>query len=171
MTSAARAVRRFDALRPKRSPSTICGASCPGEKGSGGSLTAQGEAGWIDSKPQVQLDAKLQRLRASIRTDRQLTVSGDVRAILKGDQAELTGKLLIDQARILLPEEGTPQLGDDVVVRTASGAAAGQKATGSSPSSLSRTGQVARRGSGVSPTAACPLPANTAAAISRPCTG
>ena len=116
---------RLDGTRMRIDEFTLQGA---GEKGSGGSLTAQGEAGWIDSKPQVQLDAKLQRLRASIRTDRQLTVSGDVRAILKGDQAELTGKLLIDQARILLPEEGTPQLGDDVVVRTASGAAAGQKA-------------------------------------------
>ncbi len=116
---------RLDGTRMRIDEFTLQGA---GEKGSGGSLTAQGEAGWIGGKPQVQLDAKLQRLRASIRTDRQLTVSGDVRAILKGDQAELTGKLLIDQARILLPEEGTPQLGDDVVVRTASGAAAGQKA-------------------------------------------
>lgn len=89
---------------------------------------AQGEAGWIDGKPQVQLDAKLQQLRGSIRTDRQVTVSGNVLASLKEGRTELTGKLLIDQARVLLPDEGTPQLGDDVVVRTASGAAAGQKA-------------------------------------------
>jgi translocation and assembly module TamB len=116
---------RLDGTRMRIDEFSLQGA---GEKGTGGSLSAQGEAGWIDGKPQVQLDAKLQRLRASIRTDRQLTVSGDVQAILKGDQTELTGKLLIDQARILLPEEGTPQLGDDVVVRTASGAAAGQKA-------------------------------------------
>ena len=116
---------RLDGTRMRIDEFTLQGA---GEKGTGGSLTAQGEAGWIDGKPQVQLNAKLQRLRASIRTDRQVTVSGDVRASLKGNEAELTGKLLIDQARILLPEEGTPQLGDDVVVRTASGAAAGQKA-------------------------------------------
>ena len=99
-----------------------------GEKSTGGSLTAQGEAGWINGKPQVQLDAKLQQLRASIRTDRQLTVSGNVQAKLQGDQTELTGKLVIDQARIILPDEGTPQLGNDVIVRTASGAAAGKKA-------------------------------------------
>ncbi|MEO5660817.1 MAG: translocation/assembly module TamB domain-containing protein, partial [Polaromonas sp.] len=116
---------RLDGTRMRINEFTLQGA---GEKGTGGSLTAQGEAGWIDGKPQVQLDAKLQQLRASIRTDRQITVSGDLQASLKGDQTELTGKLVVDQARIILPDEGTPQLGDDVVVRTASGAATGQKA-------------------------------------------
>ena len=116
---------QLDGTRMRINEFTLQGA---GEKGTGGSLTAQGEAGWIDGKPQVQLDAKLQRLRASIRTDRQLTVSGDVQASLKGEQTELTGKLLLDQARIILPDEDTPQLGDDVLVRTASGAAAGKKA-------------------------------------------
>jgi translocation and assembly module TamB len=116
---------RLDGTRMRINEFTLQGA---GEKGTGGSLTAQGEAGWIDGKPQVQLEAKLQRLRASIRTDRQLTLSGDVQASLKGEQTELSGQLVIDQARIILPDEGTPQLGDDVVVRTASGAAAGQKA-------------------------------------------
>ena len=116
---------RLDGTRMLIDEFTLQGA---GEKGTGGNLTAQGEAGWIDGKPQVQLNAKLQQLRASIRTDRQVTVSGDVLASLKNGQTELVGKLVIDQARILLPDEGTPQLGDDVVVRTASGAAAGQKA-------------------------------------------
>ncbi|MEC5213476.1 translocation and assembly module TamB [Polaromonas sp. CG_9.5] len=116
---------RLDGTRMRINEFTLQGA---GEKGTGGSLTAQGEAGWINGKPQVQLDAKLQQLRASIRTDRQLTVSGDVQARLQGDQTELTGKLVIDKARIILPDEGTPQLGDDVIVRTASGAAAGKKA-------------------------------------------
>ena len=116
---------RLDGTRIRINEFTLQGA---GEKSTGGSLTAQGEAGWINGKPQVQLDAKLQQLRASIRTDRQLTVSGNVQARLQGDQTELTGKLVIDQARIILPDEGTPQLGDDVIVRTASGAAAGKKA-------------------------------------------
>ena len=89
-------------------------------------LTAQGEAGWINGQPQVQLDAKLQRLRASIRTDRQMTVSGDIKASLQGRQAELTGQLVVDQARILLPDEGTPQLGSDVIVRNAGSAATGR---------------------------------------------
>lgn len=116
---------RLDGTRLHINEFTLQGA---GDKGTGGTLTAQGEAGWIDGRPQVQLTAKLERLRASIRTDRQLTVSGEVQASLKGEQTELNGKLVVDQARIILPDEGTPQLGDDVVVRTTSGAAAGQKA-------------------------------------------
>ena len=116
---------RLDGTRMRINEFTLQGA---GDKGTGGSLTAQGEAGWIDGKPQVQLAAKLERLRASLRTDRQLTLSGQLQASLKGEQAELTGKLVVDQARIILPDEGTPQLGDDVVVRTSRGAAVGQKA-------------------------------------------
>ena len=79
-----------------------------GDKGAGGTLTAKGEAGWIAGQPQVRLDARLERLRASLRTDRQLTVSGDLQASLVGKQATLVGKLVLDQARIILPEEGTP---------------------------------------------------------------
>lgn len=116
---------RLDGTRMRIDEFTLQGA---GDKGTGGSLTARGEAGWIDGQPQVQLQARLERLRASIRTDRQLTVSGDVQASLKGAQTELTGKLVVDQARIILPDEGTPQLGEDVVVRTTRGSASGQKA-------------------------------------------
>lgn len=116
---------RLDGTRMRINEFTLQGA---GDKGTGGSLTARGEAGWIDGQPQVQLEAQLERLRASIRTDRQLTISGDVQASLKGVQTELTGKLVVDQARIILPDEGTPQLGEDVVVRTTRGSATGQKA-------------------------------------------
>ena len=103
-----------------------------GDKGAGGTLIARGEAGWANGQvrgpPQVRLDARLERLRASLRTDRQLTVSGDLQASLAGKQAAISGKLVVDQARIILPDEGTPQLGNDVVVRTARGVAAGQDA-------------------------------------------
>ena len=116
---------RLDGTRMRIDEFTLQGA---GDKGTGGLLTAQGEAGWIEGRPQVALSAKLERLRASLRTDRQLTVSGQLQASLKGDQTELTGKLVVDQARFILPDEGTPQLGDDVVVRSTRGAAAGQKA-------------------------------------------
>lgn len=116
---------KLDGTRMRINEFTLQGA---GDKGTGGILTAQGEAGWVDGKPQVQLSAKIERLRASIRTDRQITVSGEIQAGLKGIQSELTGKLLVDQARIILPDEGTPQLGDDVVVRSTRGTAAGQKA-------------------------------------------
>ena len=88
-----------------------------GDKGTGGTLTAQGEAAWVNSQPSVMLDAKLDRLRASLRSDRQVTLSGNLQATLAGRQTQLTGSLKVDQARFILPEEGTPQLGDDVVVR------------------------------------------------------
>ncbi|GBU14671.1 hypothetical protein AwPolaro_00490 [Polaromonas sp.] len=98
-----------------------------GENGGGGSLMAQGEVDWLGGKPQVQLTTKLQQLRVSIRSDRQITVSGDVQASLKDAKTSLTGQLVMDRAIIVLPDEGTPQLGNDVLVRTASGGAAGQK--------------------------------------------
>lgn len=116
---------RLDGTRMRINEFTLQGA---GTNNTGGTLTAQGEAAWVDGKAQVQLDAKLDRLRASIRTDRQVTLSGDLQAKLEGRQAQFTGKLMVDQARILLPDEGTPQLGEDVVVRGSSGAAAGKKA-------------------------------------------
>ncbi|MDP2256477.1 MAG: translocation/assembly module TamB domain-containing protein [Polaromonas sp.] len=118
---------QLDGTRMRISEFSLQGA---GDKGTGGLLTAQGEAAWVDGRPQVLLTAKLARLRASIRTDRQVTVSGELQASLQGAQTELTGKLVVDQARILLPDEGTPQLGDDVVVRMAGGAAAGPKGPG-----------------------------------------
>jgi translocation and assembly module TamB len=115
----------LDGTRIRISEFTLQGA---GEKGTGGLLRAQGEAGWVAGQPQARLDAKLEHLRASLRTDRQVTVSGDIQASLTGQAAALTGQLLVDQARILLPDEGTPQLGDDVVVRGSGGTAAGKKA-------------------------------------------
>ncbi|MDP3136661.1 MAG: translocation/assembly module TamB domain-containing protein, partial [Burkholderiaceae bacterium] len=99
-----------------------------GDKGAGGTLTAQGEAAWVEGKPQVRLEARLNRLRASIRTDRQITVSGEVRGQLGGRDAEISGQLKIDQARIQLPEQSRPRLGDDVIVRNEASVAAGAKA-------------------------------------------
>ncbi|MES2282138.1 MAG: translocation/assembly module TamB domain-containing protein [Pseudomonadota bacterium] len=116
---------RLDGTRMRINEFTLQGA---GTNNTGGTLSAQGEAAWLDGKAQVQLDAKLDRLRASIRTDRQVTLSGDLQAKLEGRQAQFTGNLKVDQARILLPDEGTPQLGEDVVVRSAGGAAVGKKA-------------------------------------------
>ena len=88
-----------------------------GDKGTGGTLTAQGEAAWVKGQPSVTLDAKLDRLRASLRSDRQVTLSGSLQAALAAKQTQITGSLKVDQARFILPEEGAPQLGDDVVVR------------------------------------------------------
>jgi len=90
-----------------------------GERDTGGTVLAHGEAAWVNGKPQVQATAQLTRLRASIRADRQLTVSGNLAARLDATGAEVNGKLKVDQARIVLPEENEPKLGDDVVVRNA----------------------------------------------------
>ena len=92
-----------------------------GLKGTGGTLTARGEALWKDGQPRVALSARLERLRASIRTDRQITLSGDLQAGLEGKLTQFSGQLKVDQARIVLPEESTPALGDDVIVRSPAG--------------------------------------------------
>ena len=96
-----------------------------GSKGAGGTLTAQGEARWQDGQPQVAMTARLERLRASIRTDRQITLSGNLQASLQGQLSQFGGTLRVDQARIVLPEESTPTLGDDVVVRGPAGSTRG----------------------------------------------
>ncbi len=111
---------RLEGTRLRINEFTLYGAGGPN---GGGVLTAQGDAAFTNGQPQVTLTAKLTRLRASIRTDRQLTVSGDIQARLQGNAADITGALVVDQARIALPDEGTPQLGSDVVVRRASGPA------------------------------------------------
>ncbi len=92
-----------------------------GEGDSGGTLRASGEGNWTSSGIQASLSAQLTRLRASIRSDRQVTVSGQVAARLDNAGTNVTGNLRVDQARIVLPDQGTPQLGDDVVVRGAGG--------------------------------------------------
>ncbi|MGQ2978306.1 MAG: translocation/assembly module TamB domain-containing protein, partial [Polaromonas sp.] len=125
----------LDGTRMRISEFLLQGA---GDKGAGGVLRAQGEAGWVNGKPQVLLDARLERLRASLRTDRQITLSGDIQARLEGRAATFTGALRVDQASILLPDESTPQLGDDVIVRGSSGgAAAGKKAPAETSASSS----------------------------------
>jgi len=83
----------------------------------GGTLVATGEGAWTGAGPQARISAQLTRLRASIRSDRQLTVSGGIVASLDPSGTDITGNLKIDQARILLPEQSAPRLGDDVVVR------------------------------------------------------
>jgi translocation and assembly module TamB len=121
----------FDGTRMRISEFSLQGAGQSGAAGkvagSGGTLIAQGEAAWVGGQPSVQLNAKLDQLRASLRTDRQITLSGNLQASLQGKAVKVTGALTVDQARIQLPEEGTPQLGDDVVVRAPGGGTGGKK--------------------------------------------
>ena len=106
----------IDGTRLRISEFTLHGA---GAKDTGGLLSAEGEVSWTNGAPQVTLTAQLDRLRASIRSDRQVTLSGRLQASLTGIAANISGALKIDQARIVLPDESRPQLGDDVRVRTA----------------------------------------------------
>jgi translocation and assembly module TamB len=87
--------------------------------GDGGTVVATGRAQWAAGGAQAQLTARLDHLRASIRSDRQLTLSGEVLAKVDPSASEVTGHLTVDRALVVLPEQGTPQLGDDVVVRGA----------------------------------------------------
>ncbi len=98
--------------------------------GTGGSLRATGEVAWVPagSGPsagpsagprglRATLTATLDRLRASVRPDREVTVSGTATATLGPQETALTGDLRVDRARIALPDQAVPQLGPDVTVR------------------------------------------------------
>lgn len=90
---------------------------------SGGTLLAFGEGTWTPQGPVFQAKAQLSQLRASIRSDRQLTVSGPVSARMDRDGTVVTGELRVDRARIQIPDETPPRLGEDVIVRNAPGVA------------------------------------------------
>jgi translocation and assembly module TamB len=92
--------------------------------GTGGTLLAYGEGSWTPQGPVFQANAQLSQLRASIRSDRQLTVSGPVTARMDRGGTTVTGELQVDRARIQIPDESPPRLGEDVVVRNAPGVAA-----------------------------------------------
>lgn len=98
-----------------------------GEGGDGGTLLATGEAAWVRGAPQLQARARMTKLRASIRADRQLTVSGDVSAQMSDDAVEIKGRLKVEKALIVLPAENEPKLGDDVVIRDQPASAASKR--------------------------------------------
>ncbi|WP_427913259.1 translocation/assembly module TamB domain-containing protein [Ramlibacter sp. MMS24-I3-19] len=83
----------------------------------GGTVSGSGEGGWTREGLQVRVAATLDHLRASSRSDREITVSGQVTASVDGAGAQVRGALHVDQARIRLPDDSAPKLGDDVVVR------------------------------------------------------
>ncbi|MFM2036462.1 MAG: hypothetical protein RL459_1727, partial [Pseudomonadota bacterium] len=92
----------------------------------GGELTATGRARWAappgatasDAGLKVTLDANARKLKVSARADRRLVVSGQMRVALTARQLQARGSLRADQALLMLPDEDTPALGADVVVRT-----------------------------------------------------
>ena len=87
----------------------------------GGTLSATGQARWllVDGlrQPQIDLQLSSQKLRVSNRADRRLTLSGQVSAQLAGQNLKVRGQLKADAALFVLPDETTPTLSTDVVVR------------------------------------------------------
>ena len=122
------------------------GSSGAGGAVAGGLLNAKGYAEWLStgtgntaalSKIRIELAAQAQALRVSARADRRLAVSGTMQAKLLDAKLEIRGALKADQALFILPDENTPSLGDDVVVKPSAKRqeAASASATGSvSPS-------------------------------------
>ena len=82
----------------------------------GGEVTAQGQADWAGGSPSMRMQAAIRQLSVSNRADRQVTVSGDLVSTLEGQRLDLTGKITVDKALIVLPESSTPTLGEDVRV-------------------------------------------------------
>ncbi|WP_244910962.1 translocation/assembly module TamB domain-containing protein [Extensimonas vulgaris] len=98
----------------------------------GGTLAGTGTLRWSspadgDAGIAMQLQGEARALQVLVRADRQVSVSGPVQAQLQGGQIRLRGQLTIDRAAILLPEQGAPRLGDDVVVHSRAKDAATQK--------------------------------------------
>ncbi|WPH13332.1 translocation/assembly module TamB domain-containing protein [Variovorax paradoxus] len=90
----------------------------------GGSLSARGDMAWgaagaSGTGIRMALQADLRALRVLVRTDRQVTLSGNLQARLDAGQFSVRGKLKTDRAVIILPDETAPSLGTDVVVRSA----------------------------------------------------
>ncbi|SCK38890.1 autotransporter secretion inner membrane protein TamB [Variovorax sp. HW608] len=92
----------------------------------GGTLTVRGDMSWgpapapgAGSGIRMAMQAQLRSLRTLVRSDRQLTLSGDVQARLDNGQFTVRGDLRTDRAVIILPDQTAPSLGSDVVVRSA----------------------------------------------------
>jgi translocation and assembly module TamB len=87
----------------------------------GGTVVATGEGSWTAAGLQAHMSAQVSRLRASIRSDRQVTASGTIAARLDASGTVVNGNIKVDQALVVLPDQSTPKLGDDVVVHGAAG--------------------------------------------------
>ncbi|MDR0225077.1 MAG: translocation/assembly module TamB domain-containing protein [Burkholderiaceae bacterium] len=101
----------------------------------GGELTGSGFVRWeppsadgSNSGLTMDLRAQARKLQVLVRADRQVSVSGDLRAQLDQGQFTLRGDLSTDRATIILPEESAPSLDSDVVVHSAASRKAEEEA-------------------------------------------
>ncbi|MEN9903969.1 MAG: hypothetical protein RLZZ555_534 [Pseudomonadota bacterium] len=78
---------------------------------------AEGQAGQAPLRPRLALELEARQLRLLARADRRLSLSGQLSAGTDGRLLDLGGKLRVDQALFVLPDEDRPVLGDDVKVR------------------------------------------------------
>ncbi len=93
--------------------------------GGGGQVKLKGKLDWVTdssvravaSHLRMDVSAQLQSLRVSVRPDRRVSASGQLRANFNGEALRLSGALVADNALITLPDESAPTLGDDVIVR------------------------------------------------------
>ncbi len=90
----------------------------------GGTLSVRGEMSWgaapaTGTGIRMAMQTQLRKLRVLVRTDRQVTLSGDLQTRLDNGQFTVRGDLKTDRAVIILPDETAPSLGSDVVVRSA----------------------------------------------------
>ncbi len=115
---------------------------------SGGLLTIKGSMVWLpaagsdDSAVQrlrMELEATAQALRVSARADRRLVLSGQLSAQLKDANLAIRGTLKADQALFILPEDSTPQLGSDVLVRKPQSSEASSQPPALAPKSGAKT--------------------------------
>ncbi|MCA1924973.1 MAG: translocation/assembly module TamB domain-containing protein [Thiobacillus sp.] len=83
-------------------------------KGAGGRILLTGEAELRN--PRAGLMLNFEKFVATQRSDRRVTVSGPARLALADSRIRLTGDLLVDRARLEMPESSRPELSDDVVV-------------------------------------------------------
>ena len=67
--------------------------------------------------PRLALELEARQLRLLARADRRLSLSGQLSARTDGRLLDVGGRLRVDQALFLLPDEDRPVLGDDVIVR------------------------------------------------------
>ncbi|MCK9516021.1 MAG: translocation/assembly module TamB domain-containing protein [Ottowia sp.] len=82
----------------------------------GGSIHATGEAGLINGEPAARMQAVVDKLHASVREDREIIASGRIVAAFKNQTVSAKGTLVVDRARIVLPDESRPSLGSDVFI-------------------------------------------------------
>lgn len=120
----------------------------------GGMVKITGMARWLPAgKPdqpmaqrvQISLAANARALRLSTRSDRRITVSGQLSAQLNDTLLTLRGKVSADQALLTLPSQSVPVLGDDVVVRPSAAQAEQEALTPPKPSAKAAAPDAAQR--------------------------